>query len=324
MLANQIFAGRIDYKMIGEEEMHRHDWKSLLEKIRLDLDSCGYPSLIVCLLTCLRFELFCETLNQNASAMMANNGLKVLIGPFEVFKRITTVATGVESTILGERPIFHQVQKAFQQANIAAYQVMAQIATHSLECAFSVRTALNFINPHTYGTIGAEILLGENADCAGLTIIGAGSMVNDFCHYIASSERTRHYLTKPIYVVNRTLSSAARLVQKYRIGNAFIFDLKPEHIIEAIERSSHVFIAISGSIDLTPRLHHELLARHVVDISFPPTLSLSGHTPNYITTAHPIFRQQIEHINLPFSDLKQAVLEEIDRVAPSFFQRISL
>lgn len=306
-----IIAGYIDYKMIGEPEMHHQDWKKVQEEITEKFQSDGYTTQLLFLVTCLRFEVFMETSNPEASRILQDYNLKILDSNADIFLRVTRIATGLESTIIGEVAIMDQIKQAMKTSSISPDQRLWFLMNSAVDSASIVRQKHDFYSPHSYGTIATKLLLQKtDVEVRGLGIIGAGSMVKDFLSTLSTDHR-KFCLPNSIYLVNRTVTKARKMVRQYKLD---VSVQRLDQVDEVVKNTTHIFIA-TGGIIFTENLFALLDNNRVVDICFPV---LVKNTEKHITSFHPLFCNEIEVCNKQLLGMKNRVLDEVTYIASEF------
>lgn len=301
---SRIICGYIDYKMIGEAEMHNRDWRKVKSSIIESLEIKQYATSYMFLTTCLRFEVFLETSNPSADRVLKKHDMNVIVDIPEIFLRIVKIAIGLESTILGERAIFNQIKHAKKISNISVEYDLNSLLDESFDYATKIREKYSFYNPHSYGTIGAKLLFSSSKNIHGVGIIGAGSMVKDFLSITFSTIDPILDRGTPVLLANRTLSTIQDLARHYKLHATTV---RLNQIEEVIKNASHIYIATQGTVFSSETLH-ALQEKRIVDVCFP---SIVKNTDNHLTIIHPTFLDEIERSNDFLNQVKDDVLNEL-------------
>lgn len=160
----------------------------------------------------------------------------------DAVKHIFSVASGLDSLVLGEPQIFGQIKDAFEKGkeNRAMKHFLNRVAEFTLKVAKRVRTNTGISeNPVSVSYAAVELakkIFGDLA-CAKALIIGAGEM----CELAA-----KHLLGSGIggiTVTNRTYAKAERLAEEF-YGKAVAFEDFPDILHEA-----DIIISSTGAPD---------------------------------------------------------------------------
>jgi glutamyl-tRNA reductase len=139
-----------------------------------------------------------------------------------------TVASSLDSMVVGEAEILGQIKEAYHQAHAreSTSILLNRLFRHSLEVGKRVRTETKIgENPVSVSSVAVELAKKIFEDLSGRTVmlIGAGEM----------TELTATYLIeegiKNIYVSNRTLSRAKEMADKFD-GQAIQFDALADYL----------------------------------------------------------------------------------------------
>jgi glutamyl-tRNA reductase len=134
----------------------------------------------IVLATCQRIEAY--TLSEGNPFAGLGLPFRHLAGLEAVRKRIVAIGAGVESQILGERNVYHQVRNAFRDADDG--NALKGLFTEALQGAQAIRRARGFYADMNYEDISLAILqdvLGRTGvDAVGLVIVGSGMLARNF------------------------------------------------------------------------------------------------------------------------------------------------
>lgn len=223
---------------------------------------------VVLLSTCNRSELYCEATNEAAivdwfceQAPQVRECLYTYCDE-EAVSHIMQVACGLDSMILGESQILGQMKEAYSEScsagavNTSFHRLFQQIFSLAKE----IRTA-TAIGACPVSVASAAVHFAREQitiDQANVALIGAGETSELLLRYL------RHYLQKPITIINRHIEKAELLCQQYN-GKAY----KLEQLSVALANADVVFAATGSPI---PILHKENLQTIMQERLAPMTL----------------------------------------------------
>lgn len=181
---------------------------------------------VVPLCTCNRVEIYYSGTEKDARAsfieLLARKNLKyeALKEYFYEFiekdcvKHLFSVASGLDSMILGENQILHQIKSSYQEA-VSKKLVNKQLHSlfqKTLEVGKKVRSETE-ISSSRVSIASAAVELAENIfgplDSSKALIVGAGEMANLVAVHM------REHGVKKMFFINRTESKAAELAEKF-------------------------------------------------------------------------------------------------------------
>ncbi|MDP3041548.1 MAG: glutamyl-tRNA reductase [Candidatus Omnitrophota bacterium] len=241
------------------------------------LISQGMAKGVVILSTCLRFEIYAE--NTDAAILkdcflgFKNAGPEFL--PYfytkqneEAVLHLFTVAAGLDSQVIGENEILHQIKQAYFMAGSleATTPLLNRLFQRALFAGKAVRseTGISNIDPSIALSAVelAESLLGPVKNKR-IGIIGAGSIAQKIAQLCANREALC------ILVANRTFLKAKEIAEKVK-GKAVKFN-KFYGLIESIDilfsaTASRHFILNKEIFDLKHSSDRPLV---IIDLAFP-------------------------------------------------------
>ena len=142
----------------------------------------------------------------------------------DMIRHALTVASGIDSMILGEPEILGQMKKAFRYARQDSFtgSMLARVFEHTFHVAKQVRTETHIsqssLSLPAICTKLSQDIFGDLASCK-ILCIGVGMVVeNAIAHF--SGQRAAS-----ISVANRTLRNAANLASKYSIQTLALEDV---------------------------------------------------------------------------------------------------
>ena len=134
----------------------------------------------VVLATCQRIEAY-TTRNANPLASL-HLPFKHISGRDALKHRLTSIACGVESQILGERNVYYQVINAFRDEDDD--NVLKRICAEAIADADAIRKEHGFSADMNYEDISLAILrdtlASADADGVGLVVVGSGMLARNF------------------------------------------------------------------------------------------------------------------------------------------------
>ena len=236
----------------------------------------------VILSTCNRTEVYCDAeddaLELTREWLAGFHGLAVEdVAPYlytheghRAIQHLLSVASGLDSLILGEPQILGQVKNAFQTANEAGRtgKILTRLFQHAFSTAKQVRTD-TAIGDSPVSVAFAAVSLARQifADLSEQTalLIGAGETID-----LAARHLTQNGIGR-IIVANRTIARAQELASQF---DAFAIGLTeiPAHLAEAdiviASTASPVPVLGKGSVEsaLKRRRHRPIF---MVDIAVP-------------------------------------------------------
>lgn len=236
----------------------------------------------VILSTCNRTEVYCsaetDAIESTRDWLAGFHGLAVEdIAPYlysregrDVIEHLLSVASGLDSLILGEPQILGQVKNAFQTANDAGRtgKLLTRLFQHAFGTAKQVRTD-TAIGDSPVSVAFAAVSLARQifADLSEQTamLIGAGETVELAARHLVQNGIGR------LIVANRTISRAQELAQQfdaYAISLTEISAHLPEADIVIASTASPVPILGKGTVEsaLKRRRHRPVF---MVDIAVP-------------------------------------------------------
>jgi glutamyl-tRNA reductase len=188
----------------------------------------------------------------------------------EAIRHLISVASGIDSMVVGEPQIFGQVKEAFKMArefgNFSNFLKKLEIITYKATKKIRSHTGISE-NPVTisYAAIQmAKKLYGSLANKSAL-IIGAGTMCELAAKHLARSE------SMTIYIANRTLEKAENLANEVK-GKALEFDkffsyLASVDIVISGAASEHYIIKYEHIINKMAERKHKPI--FFIDIAVP-------------------------------------------------------
>jgi glutamyl-tRNA reductase len=245
---------------------------------------------VVELATCLRLELYIDAGDSTELIrnILVQAGFAVVEARRDITRRISQLACGLESQIVGELQICRQMEIAVAESREAGRlsRELDRAFSTGLGVARLARRAHGFYNSTSYASIAAKLLCGRVR--RGLMVIGSGAMAKDFLCNANISKLTDDPLIN-FFIANRTTRRAQELVRDCGLGPIFVV-LSTDEIAEFSKYVDAVFVASGGRLAFGG-LGSEIV---IADISFPPAV-IRPIPPNVnlITVYSPIFDAEI-------------------------------
>lgn len=252
-----------------------------------------------------------ERLSSNADIF---NGL-------EAVSHMLSVASSVDSMVVGEREIITQVRNAFElcRENGLTGDLIRIILRHTIETAKKVYTETNIArHPVSVVSLAYHRLRDLNVPLdSRILIIGAGVTNTNMSKFLK-----KHGFTN-FNVFNRTLSKAEKLAEDIG-GNAL-----PLSELKSFDKGFDVIITCTGSEQhlITPEIYSQLVRdeadrKIVIDIAIPQDLSPTIIANNNVMHISVEVLQKISNENLKHRSQEVQHVEEILHEALIEFQHI--
>ncbi len=281
--------------------------------------------------TCNRFEIYTATDN-NKEVNKAFNGMIKELFPYDTRKityvledsesigHLFRVVCGLESLIVGENEIQHQVKVSYSEAREEGH--VGRILSHFFNRALSVgkrvrsETALNR-GAVSVGSAAVELATEKlgSLDGKNITILGAGDTATVIAkNLLGKSPNT-------VFVSNRTFERAKELASV--LGGVAI---PMSHRIDAMEDSDLVLVATSAPHPVVRREHIiELMDRRpdkkllIIDVSLPRNVAddVTGIPNVELNNLDSLERIAMENANKRRNEVYEAekiVKEELERI----------
>ena len=281
---------------------------------------------VVVLSTCNRTEIYCDAVDdaheRTCEWLAGFHGLAIEdISPHlylhegrHAIYHLLSVASGLDSLVLGEPQILGQVKSAFQTAHDAGRtgKVLTRLFQHAFSTAKQVRTD-TAIGDSPVSVAFAAVSLARQifADLSEQTalLIGAGETVELAARHLAQNGVGR------IIVANRTVSRAQELAHQF---NAYAISLTeiPVHLAEAdiviASTASPVPVLGKGTVEsaLKRRRHRPVF---MVDIAVPRDIETE------VGNLDDIYLYTVDDLQEVISDnmqSRQQAAEQADRYVP--------
>ncbi len=189
-----------------------------------DVDACNLEAVPV--YTCNRVEVYYsghpEAARKSFAGLLAANNINYenLAGYFyerndeEAVKHLFSVASGLDSMIIGENQILHQIKESYKHSTSEGYvgKQLHRLFQKALEVGKKVRSETG-ISENRVSIASAAVDLARSIfgplDTSKALIIGAGEMASLVAVHL------RENGVKKMFFINRTESSAAELAEKF-------------------------------------------------------------------------------------------------------------
>lgn len=243
--------------------------------------------------TCNRLEAYAATDDNHAVRLLMEDTVRKAI-PYaqreywyilqddECIKHLFTVVCGIDSLIVGEDQIQHQVRDSFAKAQKEGHvgRVLYSLFNNAIVVGKKVRTETE-LNKGAVSVGYAAIELAEkeigSLEDKEIAIIGAGDMAGLIAKNLAGKG------PKTVFVSNRTFERAQELAKE--LGGTAV---RMDRLLEMITRSDLVLVATSAHHDVVSRQMVEAaMARRpdrpllIIDVSVPTNVAKdAGEVPN--------------------------------------------
>lgn len=212
--------------------------------------------------TCHRFEVIGPARSVDAvAAVVGRPGAEILDGPATV-RHLVRLAVGLESAIVGEDQILHQLRAAARDARARGGLDVAldHLTDLALRAGRRARTWLPAQRP-TLADVALDVVAAAGRDR--VLVVGAGSMGR----LAAVAARRRGH---EVVIASRTRARAERLAQA--VGGRAV-DLDPGPPIVRVPAG--IVVALSGPWTLSAETSEALVASDaaVIDLSSPPSIA---------------------------------------------------
>ena len=188
----------------------------------------------------------------------------------EAIEHIFSVASGLDSLVVGEPQVLGQVKDAFQRAkdNFAISTFMLHLQDYTLKIAKKVRTDTGICNNPvsvSYAAVELAKKIFDNLKSASALIIGAGEMCELAIKHFITSE------IGSIVITNRTYEKAVNLASEYN-ARAIEFDkfteaLEEVDIVISSTGADHFIITHDRMASIMNTRKHKPL--FIIDIAVP-------------------------------------------------------
>tara|TARA_B110000285_G_scaffold124927_1_gene140964 strand:- start:1146 stop:2513 length:1368 start_codon:yes stop_codon:yes gene_type:complete len=240
----------------------------------------------------------------------------------KVVNHLLSVASSLDSMIVGEREIITQVRGAFDASREMGLSgdFIRILIRHTIETAKKVYTETNIAKrPVSVVSLAYHKLRDLNVSLdARVVIIGAGVTNNNMSRFLK-----KHGFTN-FQVFNRTKSKAEKLAGEL---NGEAHDLSE---LNSFDKGFDIIITCTGSENhiITPKIYEQLLHgekgnKVVIDIAIPQDLSPEIKNNNSVTHISVEVLQKISNENLKARTKEVAHVEEILEIALNQFEEIN-
>lgn len=236
--------------------------------------------------TCNRFEIYLISNNNTKIIEILLDKINNINNNFKYVKNrliikhdddaiihLLRVSTGLESLVLGENQILHQIKKNHQELlkekKIYNYKYLPKLFEYAIICGKKTRTLTNIYH-HDSSIPSIAINLAKNLGFNNssndiISIIGCGKMTKLLLNYL------NNYSIKNIYLINRDVNKAIQLKNNFKNLNITTSNYT-DFEIKLID-SDYIFVATSSQTYLiTPELfYNKCLTKKIkiIDISLP-------------------------------------------------------
>ena len=235
---------------------------------------------------------------------------------------LLSVASSLDSMIVGEREIITQVRSAYEASTemTLSGDFIRILIRHTIETAKKVYTETNIATrPVSVVSLAYHNLRDLNVPLdSRVLLIGAGVTNNNMARFLK-----KHGFTN-FHVFNRTRSKADKLAKELGGSGHDLSDL------QNYSAGFDIIITCTGSENhiITPKIYKQLLQNEtgnkvVIDIAIPQDLSPEIKNDHSVTHISVEVLQKISNANLKARSKEVAFVEEIIDAALSQFEEIN-
>lgn len=203
----------------------------------------------------------------------------------QAVEHLFSVACGIQSIMIGETEIVHQIKQAAHVAQEAGYcgAFLKKVFQSALETAKLVRTHTD-ISKHAVSipSIVCQLLKHENAEKKPLRIlcIGAGQIIQRCLTHFLSAD-----LAIELTIINRSLTHAQTLTSRFG-GQAFSLSKLTPSLLQChdiVITAIHCSTPIITEMMLTQCYQQNRTPRVWIDLGVPRNIAQIDHYPDEIT-----------------------------------------
>jgi glutamyl-tRNA reductase len=308
----------------------------LTETLQTLKQELGLPEVVI-LSTCNRTEIYCAGLNdasillewlkshkQIPAAELAHHWY--VYKEVDAVKHAITVATGLDSMMLGEPEIFGQMKNAYQMASHAG--TIKNTLQHFFQYIFSVTKKLRTeseIGQYSLSIAGVTVQLASQVvsdlNNSQVLLIGSGDIIESTAHYLNEQG------VRALYIANRTIEKAEYLAQTFNataipITSIPLYLQETNIVISATACPVFILDHMTVAATMRSRMERPLF---LVDLAVPRDIEPSV---SEIENVHSYCIDDLQKIVQDNSALRKRVAEEvilnIDDYAADFFSQKNL
>ncbi|HEY4800389.1 MAG TPA: glutamyl-tRNA reductase [Bacteroidia bacterium] len=329
---------RFDVSDIGKFHIEESEWKARLcdMKIQLGLDELMFLS------TCNRVEFLLNTTGEINTAFLKKFVLSIypqlknemlersvasalVFEGEEALKHLFTVASSLDSLVVGEREIITQVRSSYELCRKFGLtgDLIRLAIQNTVECAKEVYTKTNIArNPVSVVSLAYRRLKDLNVKIdAKFLLIGSGVTNTSMAKYLK-----KHGFTN-FTVFNRTLANAEKLSAE--IGGKAL----PLSELKNYTGGFDVIVTCTGSSDkiITKEIYQTLVGKDkgkkiVIDLAVPNDLDeeiLKSHDVNFISvnTLQEVAKRNLEERAKELVACEKIILEHVELFRQEYKER---
>lgn len=287
---SNFIAGIFDYSISSKKAIRENIENNFFDKIIKSVEI--FSDEIVALFTCLRFEIYIYTTDENKLRKIQNvfleNKFKVLFGKKDIINYLTQLCSGQLSEIIGELQIKIQALNAFE-SQLKKRAKLREVFCAALVNADSFRKLNNFYTNENYATIAFKIINDLiNTKLKGLLIVGAGMMSKEF------AEACNYHKEKidKIFIAELDKKKSKYLKNNLKIKNVEI--INTQQINNILKKVDVIFVAAGGKY----KIYNHSDSLLIVDITCPPMFILESCPKTKIITMYDkYYKEKIDQVN---------------------------
>ena len=283
-------AGIFDYNISSKKTIRENIENNFFDEIIKSVEI--YSDEVVALFTCLRFEIYIYSNNENKLRKIQNvfleNKFKVLFGKNDIINYLAQLCTGKLSEIIGELQIKIQALNAFE-SQLKKGAKLRKVFQTALANADSFRKLRNFYTNENYATIAFKIINDLiDTKLKGLLIVGAGMMSKEF----AGTCNCHKEKIDKIFIAELNKKKSKDLKNNLQIKNVEI--INTQQINNILEKVDVIFAAAGGKY----KIYNHLDPLLIVDITCPPMFILENCPKTKIITMYDKdYKEKIDQVN---------------------------
>ena len=279
--------------------------------------------------TCNRFEVYTTTDNNDAVKSQLENLIRALVPSSNIsyiledkdsIKHLFRVVCGLDSLIVGEDQIQHQVRECYMKAKQEGHSgaMLSRLFDKAMIVGKRVRSETE-LNKGAVSVGSASVELAESiiGDLKGkvITILGAGDMATVIAKNLVGKD------VAAVFVSNRTYSRALELADELG-GTAVSMD----RMVDAVRDSDLVLVATGAphTVVHKPAVEKAMVSRQdrkllVIDVSIPHNVDEDiTEVPNVelenMDSLESIAKQNVQRRTAEISSAEKIISQELEKI----------
>ncbi|MBL7920723.1 MAG: NAD(P)-binding domain-containing protein [Bacteroidia bacterium] len=275
-----------------------------------------YPDIkgLLILNTCNRVEMYIEskvTLASEVFGVLASflnttppSGVVFSDDTFKSSKRLLEVASGLDSSLIGDKQIFSQIKTAF--LNSLAINMQGSLLERTFQSVNQlhkkiINTTQFYTNTNSYGYLSLKVAKEFSLQTGSknkILLLGAGEMIREVASY------TNKFDFNKIVIANRTLNRAEDLANKYKLD---VIDY--QYALSSLDEYDVVITAVSHQKHIIdPSIVSQHRKQLFIDLGLPSNVT-SNVTENRLKTL-----LDLQYFNTVFNKNKTLAMNDREKV----------